>query len=94
MSPPRRAAPSQAATRGTVVHAVLEDLFDLPRGERSLEAATALVPAVWARVLGQDEQLAALFADDDGSLNRRDPRQPELPLREVPAAGDVREVAS
>jgi putative RecB family exonuclease len=60
--------PSQAATRGTVVHAVLEDLFDLPPADRSLEAATALVPTVWRRVLAEDEQLGALFADDDGSL--------------------------
>ncbi len=60
--------PSQAATRGTVVHAVLEQLYDLPRGDRSLEAATALVPKVWQEVLASDEQLGDLFADDDGSL--------------------------
>ena len=60
--------PSQAATRGTVVHAVLERLYDLPRGDRSLEAATALVPVAWHEVLSSDDQLGALFADDDGSL--------------------------
>lgn len=60
--------PNQAATRGTVVHAVLEQLFDLPRGDRSLQAATALVPKVWQEVLASDEQLGDLFADDDGSL--------------------------
>jgi len=60
--------PSKAATRGTVVHAVLEQLFDLPRGARSLEAATALVPSVWQEVLGADEQLAEHFAGDDGTL--------------------------
>jgi putative RecB family exonuclease len=61
--------PSQAATRGTVVHAVLEQLFDLPSRDRSLEAATALVPTVWREVLHADESLAAVFADDhDGSL--------------------------
>ena len=60
--------PSQAATRGTVVHSVLEQLYDLPRGDRSLEAATALVPKVWQEVLASDEQLGDLFADDDGSL--------------------------
>ena len=32
-------APSSAATRGTVVHAVLERLFDLPAAERTVEAA-------------------------------------------------------
>ena len=60
--------PSQAATRGTVVHAVLEQLYDLPRRDRSLEAATALVPAVWQEILSADEQLSDLFTDDDGSL--------------------------
>jgi putative RecB family exonuclease len=60
--------PSKAATRGTVVHAVLEQLFDLPRGARSLEAATALVPSVWKEVLAADEQLAEFFANDDGGL--------------------------
>jgi putative RecB family exonuclease len=60
--------PSKAATRGTVVHAVLEQLFDLPRAARSLEAATALVPSVWQEVLAQDEQLAEHFTDDDGAL--------------------------
>lgn len=60
--------PSPAATRGTVVHAVLEQLFDLPRPERSLEAATALVPSVWKGLLSEDEQLTGLFADDDGTL--------------------------
>lgn len=60
--------PSQAATRGTVVHAVLEQLFDLPARDRSLEAATALVPTVWRELLQSDEALAEVFADDDGSL--------------------------
>ena len=60
--------PSPAATRGTVVHAVLEQLFDLPRQARSLEAATALVPSVWQALLAGDEQLADLFAADDGTL--------------------------
>ena len=32
-------APSRAATRGTMVHAVLEALFDLPAAERTLDAA-------------------------------------------------------
>lgn len=60
--------PSPAATRGTVVHAVLEQLFDLPRPARSLEAATALVPSAWRDLLDGDEQLTGLFAADDGTL--------------------------
>jgi putative RecB family exonuclease len=60
--------PSPAATRGTLVHSVLEQLFDLPPGTRTLEAATALVPEAWAALLTEDEQLAEVFADDDGTL--------------------------
>jgi putative RecB family exonuclease len=61
-------APSRAATRGTVVHAVLEELFDLPAGERTLDAARSMVPAAWQRVLTEEPDAAALFVDDsDGS---------------------------
>jgi putative RecB family exonuclease len=60
--------PSQAATRGTVVHAVLEGLFDLAAADRTLESAQALVPDAWEQLLASDDELAELFADDDGSL--------------------------
>ena len=59
--------PSPAATRGTLVHAVLEQLFDLPAAGRTLQAATSLVPAAWAQVLTSDEELAEFFTDDDGT---------------------------
>jgi putative RecB family exonuclease len=61
-------APSRAATRGTLVHAVLESLFDLPAAERTLAAARGLIPEAWRRVLDEAPECAALFADDaDGS---------------------------
>ena len=61
-------APSRAATRGTVVHAVLEELFDLPAAERTLAAARSMVPAAWQRVLAEEPEAAQLFTDDsDGS---------------------------
>ncbi|HVQ86828.1 MAG TPA: PD-(D/E)XK nuclease family protein [Actinomycetes bacterium] len=60
--------PSQAATRGTVVHAVLERLFDLPASERTVEQANDLVSSAWQQLLAEDEQLAEFFADDDGEL--------------------------
>jgi putative RecB family exonuclease len=60
--------PSKAAARGTVVHAVLEEIFELPAAQRTLEAARALVPGAWQRVLTEAPEVAALFADDaDGS---------------------------
>jgi putative RecB family exonuclease len=57
-------APSMAATRGTVVHAVLEELFALPAAARTLEQATQLLPAAWERVLAEEPDAAALFAAD------------------------------
>jgi putative RecB family exonuclease len=65
-------APSAAATRGTVVHAVLESLFDLPSEERSLGSAQELVPAAWQRVLDEDEQLQELFAEDADGLKAQE----------------------
>ncbi|MDP9116429.1 MAG: RecB family exonuclease [Actinomycetota bacterium] len=60
--------PSLAATRGTVVHTVLERLFDLPATERTVSAAQALVPAAWQQVLDESPDSATLFSDDvDGS---------------------------
>jgi putative RecB family exonuclease len=60
--------PSKAAARGTVVHAVLEEIFELPAAQRTLETARGMVPAAWQRVLGEAPEVAALFADDsDGS---------------------------
>jgi putative RecB family exonuclease len=60
-------APSRAATRGTVVHTVLEKLFDLPSAERTVAAAKALVPGAWQAVLEEYPDAAQLFdADGDG----------------------------
>ncbi len=61
-------APSRVATRGTVVHAVLERLFDLPAPERTLDRARALVPAAWQRIRDAEPAVAELFgADGDGT---------------------------
>ncbi|MGV9314465.1 RecB family exonuclease [Streptomyces sp. NPDC003691] len=58
--------PSPAATRGTLVHAVLERLFDAPAAERTAPAARALVPGQWDRLLAGRPELGGLFADDEG----------------------------
>jgi putative RecB family exonuclease len=44
--------PSSDATRGTVVHGVLERLFDLPAARRTPEEAVQLVRPQWDRWLG------------------------------------------
>ncbi|MBQ1123545.1 RecB family exonuclease [Streptomyces smyrnaeus] len=56
--------PSAAATRGTVVHAVLERLFDAPATERSARRARAMVAGEWERLLAKRPELAELFAED------------------------------
>lgn len=53
---------SAAAVRGTVVHAVLEELFDLPARERTPERAIALLRPAWDRLLAKQPDLAGLFA--------------------------------
>jgi putative RecB family exonuclease len=53
--------PSPAATRGTVVHAVLERLFDLPATERTPEHAHDMVVPEWERLLEEEPELAELF---------------------------------
>ncbi|WP_372592715.1 RecB family exonuclease [Actinotalea sp.] len=58
--------PSAAATRGTLVHAVLEGLFDLPAGSRTHEAAVAALPAAWqAMVEERPDLVEVLPAGDD-----------------------------
>jgi putative RecB family exonuclease len=60
--------PSPAATRGSVVHAVLERLFDAPAGQRTPQAARALLRPQWDRLLEKRPELAGLFPDDaDGA---------------------------
>ncbi len=58
--------PTPATARGTLVHAVLERLFDLPAADRIPEAARALVIPEWDRLTAGEPYLAALFPDDAG----------------------------
>jgi putative RecB family exonuclease len=58
--------PSPAASRGTMVHAVLERLFDLPAVERVPAQAHAMIAPEWERLLEAEPELAALFDDDEG----------------------------
>ncbi|OON82273.1 RecB family exonuclease [Streptomyces tsukubensis] len=55
--------PSEAATRGTLVHAVLERLFDAPAEERTASEAKALIPGQWDRLRTARPELAELFDD-------------------------------
>ncbi|MFF5083897.1 RecB family exonuclease [Actinoplanes sp. NPDC000266] len=53
--------PSADQVRGTLVHAVLESLFDLPAAERTPEAAAALVEPAWQRVLAEEPRAAEIL---------------------------------
>lgn len=61
-------APTRDATRGTVVHAVLEQLFDLPASERTIERAADLLAPAWERIAAAEPDVAALFEADDPGL--------------------------
>lgn len=55
--------PSPAAVRGTLVHAVLERLYDLPAAERTVPAALQLLDPQWRLLLEREPELAGLFTD-------------------------------
>jgi putative RecB family exonuclease len=52
---------SPDAVRGTVVHKVLEGLFDLPAAERTPEQAAQMLQPAWETVLEADPSLAEMF---------------------------------
>ena len=59
---PERPGPDQV--RGTLVHAVLERLFDLPAAQRTPQQAAQLVEPQWTRLVSEHEELAGLFDAD------------------------------
>src|SRR3954469_19955342 len=62
--------PSLDAARGTVVHGILEKLFDLPAGGRTVDAAAELIEPEWRALLEADPELAALV--DEGQAECAD----------------------
>src|SRR5436190_13562224 len=56
--------PSPDAVRGTVVHKVLEDLFDLPAAERTPERAGSMLAPAWEALVELEPELAEMFAAD------------------------------
>ena len=55
--------PTADKARGTLVHAVLDQLFDLPAAERTYDRAAELVEPEWARLAEAEPEIAALFAE-------------------------------
>jgi putative RecB family exonuclease len=63
---------SPVTTRGTLVHAVLERLFDSPAAERTLELAAGLLEPEWDRLLADEPELIDLFGQPDGVADAPD----------------------
>ena len=88
--------PTPATARGTLVHAVLERLFDRPAASRTPAAAREMLVPEWERLAEADPELGALFSDDsersvwlreasaalDGYFTLEDPRRLEPAERE------------
>jgi putative RecB family exonuclease len=88
--------PTPATARGTLVHAVLERLFDRPAATRTPAAAREMLVPEWERLAEADPDLGALFSDDsersvwlreasaalDGYFTLEDPRRLEPAERE------------
>ncbi len=55
--------PSPAAVRGTLVHSVLERLFDLPTEARTPAAARALLAPQWEELRADSPDVDTMFAD-------------------------------
>ncbi len=61
--------PNVERARGTLVHAVLERLFDLPPADRTRQAAFSLVEPEWHRLVDVEPELAELTAEGDHLLH-------------------------
>lgn len=59
-------APSAAASRGTLVHAVLERVFDEPAGQRTPGLAHELLGPAWDAMVERDPALTDLLATEGG----------------------------
>jgi putative RecB family exonuclease len=88
--------PTEATARGTLVHAVLERLFDRPAADRTPATARDLLAPEWDRLAADEPGLAALFPDEaarsdwlkevmaslEGYFGLEDPRRLEPAERE------------
>jgi len=56
--------PSIGAERGTLIHTVLEDLFELPASDRDLKRATELLPSRWQAQIEAKPDISKLVLDE------------------------------
>lgn len=64
--------PSPDAVRGTLIHSILEDLFDLPAVERTEHRARTMLLPAWERLVASDPGLGDMFGirgTDSGAIS-------------------------
>lgn len=57
--------PTKATAKGTLVHSVLENLFDAAPDQRTSEHARSLLPALWTSMCESTPEVTTLFTSDD-----------------------------
>jgi putative RecB family exonuclease len=62
--------PSLDAERGTLVHTVLQDLFEIPAAGRTIESAVELLPSRWAAQLADKPALLEMVTNEKEWLDR------------------------
>lgn len=62
-------APSPDAIRGTVIHSVLENLFDLPAEERTVDTARLLLLPAWEALVEAEPEAVDMLGPDGPSLD-------------------------
>ena len=62
--------PSIDAERGKLIHAILEDLFELPAAQRTYDSAMGLLPEKWATQLVEKPELSQLVLDEKEWFDR------------------------
>ncbi|MEY3578679.1 MAG: hypothetical protein RIS49_657, partial [Actinomycetota bacterium] len=62
--------PSIDAERGKLIHSVLEDIFELPSSDRTLQSAVDLLPTSWSAQLEKTPELRALVLDEKEWMDR------------------------
>jgi putative RecB family exonuclease len=59
---------SPGAVRGSLVHKVLEDLFDLPAGDRTPDRAAELVTPAWESLVEADPGIEEMFGAEGAEI--------------------------
>lgn len=62
--------PSLDAERGTLIHTVLQDLFEVPAGDRTPKTAIDLLPSRWSAQLANKPELLGMVTDEKEWLDR------------------------